>query len=488
MPLFGSICALFQTGDTKSLYTAPSFDPRAPVESRRFVRVNAASGGGGASSGGSKGGASSGGSSGGRGPGASTTSKNTGGVSSSTSKSTANVGKTTSATSSLSATTRGLVSSATGLAQKAATSISNYASSIARSPIGQSVANAYSSMKSAIANSSIGQKVAGAYSSLSGAYNSAANAVANSRVSQSVSNAFSSAKNSLANALGLSTPATSTKTGVTATATAKIGTSLPANATATPTSAVKSSWSQALSSLAAHFGFSQPAANTSTTATTTAVAKPTTATPTGFVSDKVKAQYNSLMSALSSWSANQIGAGARTRKQNGMSNLGPDAASEAIAKVDEKRAQAVNSTFVAAEKVTGVPAVIGEAIASRETHVNGPHQLSSKTGMSLDPKNKGYGMMQVDQKAHPGTALGPTGVTSLQHVELAEKILNSGLNTVQMAHPNWSAADDLRAAIDRYNGGLSNNPSALDRKTTMGDYGGDVLGRAQQFNSDGLGQ
>lgn len=84
--------------------------------------------------------------------------------------------------------------------------------------------------------------------------------------------------------------------------------------------------------------------------------------------------------------------------------------------------------------------------------------------------------------------MGAAGVTSLAHIEQAEGIFNNGLNKVEAAHPSWSAAQDLRAAVDRYNGGQSINLNHLDGGSTGGDYGGDVLGRAQTFEGDGLGQ
>jgi len=205
------------------------------------------------------------------------------------------------------------------------------------------------------------------------------------------------------------------------------------------------------------------------------------------VSQKVAAQYNSLVNALQSINPNTIGAGLKTRQQNNMTNLSPIAASEKIARMDEKRAKALNSEFVAASKVTGVPAVIGEAIASRETHVAAPGMLNATTGMSKAPHNLGYGMMQVDQGPHPHTAMGIAGATSLGHIEQAEGIFNGGLNKVEQQHPSWSTSQDLRAAVDRYNGGRSTNLGNLDGGSTGGDYGGDVLGRAQTYSADGLG-
>jgi hypothetical protein len=62
----------------------------------------------------------------------------------------------------------------------------------------------------------------------------------------------------------------------------------------------KSSWSSALSAIASRLGFSQPAANsTATTSTTTStVAKPTTSTvPQGFVSPQVESQREILRRA-----------------------------------------------------------------------------------------------------------------------------------------------------------------------------------------------
>jgi len=210
------------------------------------------------------------------------------------------------------------------------------------------------------------------------------------------------------------------------------------------------------------------------------------AAPGVFASDKAQKLNQTLMAALNSIDPSTMGAGPITRKQNGVSKLSPSAASAAIAQMDLSRAKPLDPVFQAAELVTGVPAVIGEALASRETHVDGPHMLNPQTGMSLDKANKGYGIMQVDQKAHPGTAMGAAGIASLTHIEQAERIFSAGFAKVQQQHPSWTPAQQLQAAFDRYNGDLSSNLKRLDGPSTGHDYGGDAADRAQTFEKDGL--
>jgi len=191
-----------------------------------------------------------------------------------------------------------------------------------------------------------------------------------------------------------------------------------------------------------------------------------------------QAEDQYLTGALTNTPQSVLGMSAAQEKQNNLSGTGYQA-SQTLAKGDMVRlTPALQQRFKTAEEQSGIPAAILAGIASRETDM-GSSGVLAPSGMSRSPGNQGYGIMQVDQAAHPGTK---DGVSSVAHIEDAAKILNATIKTVRETDPNWTPSEQLRAAIAAYNKGHpGTDPNHPDSGTTGGDYSADALARANYY-------
>ena len=174
---------------------------------------------------------------------------------------------------------------------------------------------------------------------------------------------------------------------------------------------------------------------------------------------------NNILSTIST-----TGASARTARQDGLS--GGVSSSKTMAETDASRVLKYKDAFNAAGAKYGLPPALLAAIASRE----------SRGGAALDKNGRGdggngYGLMQVDIGTRPNPKGGPY---SAEHIDEAASILKEKLDAVKVKYPNASEADQLKLATAKYNGG-SGTISEPDKGTTGGDYGNDVIARAQTY-------
>jgi spore coat assembly protein SafA len=164
------------------------------------------------------------------------------------------------------------------------------------------------------------------------------------------------------------------------------------------------------------------------------------------------------------------GASAKTARQDGLS--GGVSSSQTMANTDAARVLKYKDAFNAAGAKYGLPPALLAAIASRE----------SRGGAALDKNGRGdggngYGLMQVDVGTRPNPKGGPY---SAAHIDEAASILKEKLDAVKAKYPNASAADQLKLATAKYNGG-SGTITNPDKGTTGGDYSNDVIARAQTY-------
>jgi len=192
------------------------------------------------------------------------------------------------------------------------------------------------------------------------------------------------------------------------------------------------------------------------------------------------------LSALRSANPSSIGMNASDRRRNHLGKMTGYAASQQMAAADRSRlTPQLVQRFNDVSANTGVPAPVLAALASRETHIGGPGMLGAD-GMSRSKSNKGYGIMQVDQKAHPNTRY---GVDSEQHITSAANIFTGSYDKVMQAHPDWNNQQQLQAAIAAYNkGSPSRNPARPDAGTTGGDYSADTMARAMWYQQNVFNQ
>jgi len=174
---------------------------------------------------------------------------------------------------------------------------------------------------------------------------------------------------------------------------------------------------------------------------------------------------NDILSSIST-----SGASARTAGQDNLS--GGVSSSRTMANTDASRVLKYKDAFNAAGAKYGLPPALLAAIASRE----------SRGGAALDRNGRGdggngYGLMQVDVGTRPNPKGGPY---SAEHIDEAASILKEKLDQVKAQYPNASAADQLKLATAKYNGG-SGTISNPDKATTGGDYSNDVIARAQTY-------
>lgn len=89
----------------------------------------------------------------------------------------------------------------------------------------------------------------------------------------------------------------------------------------------------------------------------------------------------------------------------------------------------------------------------------------------------GRGIFQIDLGAHPNVteaqAFDPTFAANF-----AARLLDTNMDTLAAAHPNLSPSQLLQATAASYNfgtGNISGNPAKIDRGTTGGNYGSNIL-------------
>jgi len=124
-------------------------------------------------------------------------------------------------------------------------------------------------------------------------------------------------------------------------------------------------------------------------------------------------------------------------------------ASFKMAEHDWPLIQPLMPKFLRAGEMFNVPTSLLAAIASRESHA----------GSVLDgcwgDKGNGFGIMQVDKRAHQleGSLSDPS---SQEHINQAARIFVNCLKQVEQKHPTWEDAYVLKGATAAYNFGVAN--------------------------------
>lgn len=126
-----------------------------------------------------------------------------------------------------------------------------------------------------------------------------------------------------------------------------------------------------------------------------------------------------------------------------------------------------------------VPWQIIVALASRESHLGKALGSPSGSNPGWGDRNAAFGILQVDRRYH--TIKGKPDPFSEAHVDQAIGIFASYRDQLIIKHPNWSDSNILKGACVAYNSGVSNvrTISGMNNGTTKGDYGDDVIARAQ---------
>ncbi len=173
------------------------------------------------------------------------------------------------------------------------------------------------------------------------------------------------------------------------------------------------------------------------------------------------------------------GASAKTAKQDGL--VTGRRASDQMAKTDlaymeSHEMKGHGHWFKDVGMRYNLPPAILAAIASRESRGG---TLLDSTGHSTDPRNKGYGLMQIDAGAHDHPE--KHSPYSKAHIVDAARILKNDLAQVKKDHGNWSEAKQLQGAVAAYNFGTKSvvTQAGIDKGTTGGDYSSDVWERAR---------
>lgn len=167
------------------------------------------------------------------------------------------------------------------------------------------------------------------------------------------------------------------------------------------------------------------------------------------------------------------GASAKTARQDGHKEGGV-ATSHKMAQHDFNAVNRYTEHFIAVGAETGLPPALLAAIASRESR--GGTQLDSN---GLGDHGKGFGLMQVDKGSHEHVG----SAYSREHVAQAAGILKRFWAQVKAKFPQWTPAQQLRAAVAAYNFGVDDVRSLerLDIGTTGDDYSADVWARARYY-------
>jgi hypothetical protein len=71
----------------------------------------------------------------------------------------------------------------------------------------------------------------------------------------------------------------------------------------------------------------------------------------------------------------------------------------------------------------------------------------------------------------------------VEHIDQAKGIFHNYRSQLQNKHPSWSKSNILKGACVAYNSGVDNvrTIEGMNLGTTGGDYGDDVIARAQKF-------
>lgn len=170
------------------------------------------------------------------------------------------------------------------------------------------------------------------------------------------------------------------------------------------------------------------------------------------------------------------GASSITASQDGLS--GGIASSHTMANTDLSRVKSQVTAFRQVGTKFNVPPALIAALASRE----------SRCGNVLDRSGWGdqgnaFGILQVDKNYH--TVRGTSSPTSQAHIEQAIEIFSDYRRQVQVKHPTWEDQYVIKGAVVAYNSGVDNvqTKAGMDIGTTGGDYGSDVIARAQFYSN-----
>lgn len=170
------------------------------------------------------------------------------------------------------------------------------------------------------------------------------------------------------------------------------------------------------------------------------------------------------------------GASPITASQDGLP--GGIASSHTMANTDLSRVKSLISVFQQVGNKFDVPPALIAALASRE----------SRCGNVLDRNGWGdrgnaFGILQVDKNHH--TVRGTNSPMSQAHIEQAIEIFSDYRRQVQAKHSTWEDEYVLKGAVVAYNSGVSNvqTKAGMDIGTAGGDYGSDVIARAQFYNN-----
>ncbi|MBF2075028.1 MAG: peptidoglycan-binding protein [Synechococcales cyanobacterium C42_A2020_086] len=170
------------------------------------------------------------------------------------------------------------------------------------------------------------------------------------------------------------------------------------------------------------------------------------------------------------------GASPITASQDGLP--GGIASSHTMANTDLLRVKGLAAMFRQVGAKFDVPVALIAALASRE----------SRCGNVLDrggwgDRGNAFGILQVDKNYH--TPRGTHNPSSLEHIEQAIGIFVDYRQQVQAKHPTWEDEYVLKGATVAYNSGVSNvqTKAGMDIGTAGGDYGSDVIARAQFYSN-----
>lgn len=171
------------------------------------------------------------------------------------------------------------------------------------------------------------------------------------------------------------------------------------------------------------------------------------------------------------------GASAITASQDGLP--AGISSSHQMASTDLARAKDLVDRFRQVAAKFDVPTALVAALASRE----------SRCGAVLDPQGFGdrgnaFGVLQVDKRFHSPLA-GIPDPTSAAHIEQAIRLFADFRTQVQAEHSGWEDEFVLKGAVVAYNSGVGNVQTkiGMDIGTTGGDYGSDVIARAQFYTT-----
>ena len=150
-----------------------------------------------------------------------------------------------------------------------------------------------------------------------------------------------------------------------------------------------------------------------------------------------------------------------------------------MASTDLARAKVLVDRFRQVAAKFDVPMALVAALASRESRCGAV--LTSNGWGDLD---NAFGVLQVDKSFHSPLA-GIPDPTSVAHIEQAIRLFADFRTQVQANHSDWEDEFVLKGAVVAYNSGIGNVQTKIgvDIGTTGGDYGSDVIARAQFYTT-----